>query len=180
MSRDAKKSKSSKACSELRELLIDALASFVWGEYARAAKLYRQALEQTGDDVESSLLAEILEGLQHVHCAIEETERELPSLQAASDAEPEDPAKHFYLALGLSRLGRPDEALREYRAALENPEGLCADCFRHLWSNIGWHYFRQGEYQESLKWFDQTYFVATFDEASGEGMVVKGSMYAAI
>jgi hypothetical protein len=37
MSCDAKKSKSRKACSELRELLNDAQASFVWGEYARAA-----------------------------------------------------------------------------------------------------------------------------------------------
>lgn len=169
MSRGARKPRPKQRHRELYELLNDAQASFVWSEYARAAKLYEQALEQAGPNAEASVLADILEGRERVQRAIEETERDLPDVIAAANANPEDTGTHFYLAVKLSALGRKDEALVEYKAALENPEKLCADCFRHLWNNIGWYYFRQGEYREALKWFDQAYVVATFDEASGKG-----------
>lgn len=169
MSSGAKKAKSGKAQSKLLELLNDAQTSNFWGEYARAAALYRRVLEQANQDADSTALAEILEGLQRMLRAIEETESELPSLRAAVEAEPEDPEKHFHLALKLTALGREEEALKEYKTALENPEGLCAECFKDLWNNIGWYYFRQGEYQEALKWFDQTYVVANSDEAFGKG-----------
>ena len=59
-------------------------------------------------------------------------------------ADPEDAEKHFSLAFTLGRLGRDDEALAEYDAALRNPERLCAHCFRDSWNNIGWYYYRQG------------------------------------
>ena len=42
-------------------------------------------------------------------------------------------------------------------------------CFRDLWNNIGWYYFRQGNYREALRWFEQTYQVANSDEAFGKG-----------
>ncbi len=153
----------------LHNLLDEARISLAWEEYARAHKLYSLALEQCPKGIGNSLLAEILEGMDHAQVAMDNGQRELPALQAAVDAEPESAENRFRLALMLSRLGREDEALTEYEAALSNPDGLCADCFRDLWNNIGWYYYRQGKIQEALRWFDQTYAVANSDEIFGEG-----------
>ena len=38
-----------------------------------------------------------------------------------------------------------------------------------MWNNIGWYYYRRGDYREALKWFQQTYEVANSDEAFGMG-----------
>ena len=104
-----------------------------------------------------------------VQRALERAEGELPSLEAAKEAEPGNPETHFRLALTLSSVGREDEALMEYEKTLQDPEGLFRYCFRALWNNIGWYFYRRGEYQEELKRFDQTCAVANVDEAVGQG-----------
>jgi len=153
----------------LFELLDEARVSSVWAEYSRAHQLYSQALGGFTRDLGNSVLADILEGIEQTRAAIKQTELEFPGLEAAVREEPENPEKHFFLALALSRLGHENEAVAEYGAALSNPEGLCDACFRDLWNNIGWYYFRQGDPREALRWFEQTCQVANVDEAFGKG-----------
>lgn len=154
---------------ELYELIGDARISGAWNEYQRAYALYQRALEECPKGIESSVLADIFEGMEDMERAIEETGHKLPELQTAVQADPDDAEKRFRLALALSRVGQEKEAFAEYEAALRNPADLCQDCFRDLWNNIGWYYYRRGRYQEALKWFDQFCKVADVQEKLGHG-----------
>jgi tetratricopeptide (TPR) repeat protein len=155
--------------SEVYGLLAEAHISGTWNEYQRAYTLYERALERCPKGADNSLLADILEGMESMEKAIENTEQELPSLQRAVEAAPESAEKRFQVALALSRLGREKEALAEYEAALSDPTDLDDDCFRDLWNNIGWYYYRRGRYHEALKWFDQCCKVADVQEGLGKG-----------
>jgi len=155
--------------SEVNALLAEAHISGVWNEYQRAYTLYERALQRCPKGADSRLLADILEGMEKMENAIEETGRELPSLQAAVEAAPESAEKRFQLALALSRLGREKEALEQYEAALSDPADMDDDCFRDTWNNIGWYYYRRGKYDEALRWFDQCCKVADVQESLGKG-----------
>jgi len=128
-----------------------------WLEDKRALDLYRQLLECAAPKLTTEGHADILEAMRILREALEETERYLPAQQAAVQANPEDPEKHFYLGFTLIRLGRYEEALVEFQAALRNPEALCRHCYHNCWINIGWYYYRRERYGEALQWFERAY-----------------------
>ena len=107
------------------------------------------------ENLESSKRADIIEKLACLRESLEAAQQDLARQREALKAEPQNPEKHFYLGFTLTRLGREEEAVAEYRLALENPEGLCARCYRDSWNNIGWYYYRQGMYGEALQWFER-------------------------
>lgn len=149
-------------------LLDEARISASWSEFHRAYDLFKQALQAAPKSANVSVLAEIFEGVDLMCVGIEQVKRELPELEAAVNTNPESAQKRFYLALALSKLGRDNEALAEYESALSNTEDLCAGCFRDLWNNIGWFHFRRKNFREALKWFEQSYQIATSDEGGAE------------
>jgi tetratricopeptide (TPR) repeat protein len=141
--------------AELQNLWGEACLSHYWFEDRRACDLLEQVLARIPGNLESSFHADLYEKLFQVRESLQAAEREVIAQQAGVLADPTDAEKHFYLGFTLTRLGRHDEALAEYEAALRNPERLCAHCFRDSWNNIGWYHYRRGNYHEALKWFDR-------------------------
>jgi tetratricopeptide (TPR) repeat protein len=128
---------------ELNELLVEARLSMGWREYARAADLWKQALAVAGEDANVTLRADIMEATKLAKKRREQCEERLTAWVAAVEEQPENAESHFRLGLIFSALGEGEGALREYEAALRNPDGLCRECFRDLWNNIGWQHFRK-------------------------------------
>jgi Tfp pilus assembly protein PilF len=157
------------ATDNFGRLLDEARVSAVWGEFHRGYIFFKMALDEAPKDATTGVKAEILEGLEEMQAGMDQVALDLPDLEAAVEVEPDSAEKRFYLALALSKLGKDKESLAEYEAALRNPEGLCAECFRDLWNNIGWFYFRQRNFREALKWFEQTYQIAVSDEIFAVG-----------
>jgi len=153
----------------LTDLIEEARISAVWQEPHRSYTLLKRAMDELPQDANPTIVAEILEGLDGMLAVLQRTECELPEIEAAVESDPENAEKRFYLALALSKLGRANESFALYESALSNPAGLCEECFRDLWNNIGWFYFRQRDFQEALKWFEQSYQIALADEATGLG-----------
>jgi tetratricopeptide (TPR) repeat protein len=140
---------------EFYELWEEACLSHYWFEDKRAYDLCLRALALAPENLESSKRADIIEKLACLRESLEAAEEDLARQREALKAEPQNPEKHFYLGFTLIRLGRGEEAVAEYRLALENPEGLCAHCYRDSWNNIGWYYYRQGMYREAVQWFER-------------------------
>ena len=140
---------------EFYELWEEACQSHTWFEDKRAYDLCLQALALAPENLESRMRADIIEKLGYLRESLEAAQQELARQRKALKAEPQNPEKHFYLGFTLTRLGREEEAVAEYRLALENPEGFCAHCYRDSWNNIGWYYYRQGMYREALRWFER-------------------------
>jgi tetratricopeptide (TPR) repeat protein len=140
---------------EFYELWEEACLSHYWFEDKRAYDLCLRALALAAENLESSKRADIIEKLACLRESLEVAEEDLARQCRALKAEPQNPEKHCYLGFTLTRLGREEEATAEYRLALENPEGLCAHCYRDSWNNIGWYYYRQGMYHAAVQWFER-------------------------
>ena len=132
------------------------------GEYGRTDYYYRKALQHAPDDIDSSSLAEILDGLDETRALLAETELELAFLKTSVDYEPWNSETRFRFANLLGRLGHEDDATREYLAALEHPETLCRLCLRDCLNNLGWSLYRQCEYAKALPWFKRANRMANF------------------
>ena len=153
---------------ELNDLIVDARLSMIWREYALAAEMWRRAWVLAGESAAIILRAEILEGIESSQKRIVECNDQLSVLINQVRKDPENACGHFRLALILSSLGNREGAMKEYRSALESPEGLCGECFRDLWNNIGWQHFRMGNLFEARRWFDLAYLVAGSEDAAGK------------
>ena len=153
----------------LNDLIEEARISAAWQEPHRSYTLLKRAMDQLPQNANPTIVAEILEGLDGMSAVLQSTECELLEIQAALECDPENAEKRFYLALTLSKLGRASESFALYESALSNPAGLCEECFRDLWNNIGWFYFRRKDFREALKWFEQSYQVALADEETSVG-----------
>jgi tetratricopeptide (TPR) repeat protein len=140
---------------EFYELWEDACLSHYWFEDKRSYDLCLRALALAPENLESSKRADIMEKLGCLHESLEAAEEDLARQREALKAEPQNPEKHFYLGFTLTRLGWEEEAVAEYRLALQNPEGLCAHRYWDSWNNIGWYHYRQGMYREAVKWFER-------------------------
>jgi tetratricopeptide (TPR) repeat protein len=156
-------------CGEPNNLLDEALLSTIWGEWARAVGLWKLMLALVDEENGVTLRAEILEGIERAENARAEYAHQLPLLFAQVREQPKYAELHFRLGLILSALGEGEGALREYEAALRNPKRLCRECFRDLWNNIGWQYFRTRNLMEARRWLEQAYVVASCDESPGRG-----------
>jgi tetratricopeptide (TPR) repeat protein len=85
--------------------------------FAEAEALWKQALELAPGYFPA------LFNLGYMHYSREQFDRAVPYLERAAKAEPEDFNTRYLLGVTLSRLGRRDEALRSWRAALAiNPK----------------------------------------------------------
>ena len=142
-------------CREFYEFWEEACLSHYWFEDKRAYDLCLRALAMAPENLESSKRADIIEKLACLRESLEVAQEDLARQREALKAEPQNPEKHFYLGFTLTRLGREEEAVAEYRLAIQNPEGLCAHCYRDSWNNIGWYYYRQGMYREAVQWFER-------------------------
>jgi tetratricopeptide (TPR) repeat protein len=140
---------------EFYELWEEACLSHYCFEEKRAYDLCLRALALAPENLESSKHADIIEKLACLRESLEAAEEDLQRQREALKAEPQNPEKHFYLGFTLTRLGREEEAVAEYRLALENSEGLCAHCYRDSWNSIGWYYYRRGMYREAIQWFER-------------------------
>jgi tetratricopeptide (TPR) repeat protein len=109
---------------EFYELWEEACLSHYWFEDKRAYDLCLRALALAPENLESSKRADITEKLGCLRESLEAAEEDLARQREALKAEPQNPEKHFRLGFTLTRLGREEEAVAEYRLALENPEGF--------------------------------------------------------
>jgi tetratricopeptide (TPR) repeat protein len=149
--RDLTKANADTFCAALEEARLARYG----GEVKRAHYFYQQALEAAPEDIEAESLADILESLNDAEGFLAQDERALPALRAAVEQDPDNSEKRFSYANVLWRLGREEEAAREYDASLEHPETLCQHCLRDCWNNIGWSLYRKGEYAKALPWFER-------------------------
>ena len=106
-------------------LMEEVRISAAWEEFHRGYVCFNSAFNALPEDASTSVRAEILEGLENMQSGRLQIESELPSIEAAVEADPENAEKRFHLALALSKLGRDTQSVAEYLAALNNPEGLC-------------------------------------------------------
>ena len=125
------------------------------GEVKRAHYFYQQALEAAPEDIKAEALADVLESLNDAEGFLAQDEKSLPRLRAAVEQDPDNSERRFSYANLLWRLGREEEAAREYDASLEHPETLCQHCLRDCWNNIGWSLYRKEEYAKALPWFER-------------------------
>jgi len=135
--------------------LVEARLARHGGEVKRAHYYYQQALEAAPEDIDTETLADILESVNDAERLLAQDEKALPALRAAVAQDPVNSERRFGYANLLWRLGREEEAAREYEASLEHPESLCRECLRDCWNNIGWSLYRKEEYAKALPWFER-------------------------
>jgi tetratricopeptide (TPR) repeat protein len=145
------KTKADSFCAALEEARLARYG----GEVRRAQYFYQQALEAAPWDIDTETLADVLESLHDAERFLVQDEKALPALRDAVEQDPNNSERRFSYANLLWRLGREEEAAREYEAALEHPETLCQQCLRECWNNIGWSLYRKGEYVKALQWFER-------------------------
>jgi tetratricopeptide (TPR) repeat protein len=124
-------------------------------------------------NLDNNFRADIVEKLGHLREALSAAEEELRKQREALRDDPHNPEKHFYLAFTLTRLGREEEAMAEYRVALEKPQDINGGRLRDLRNDIGWYYYRQGHYHEALKWFDRAFERADCSNFLGQADAAK-------
>jgi tetratricopeptide (TPR) repeat protein len=148
--RDLTKANADSFCAALEEARLARYG----GEIKRAQYFYQQALEAAPENIEAETLADILESLHDAEGFLAWDEKALPGLRAAVGQDPNNSERRFSYANLLWRLGREEEAARQYEASLEHPETLCQHCLRDCWNNIGWSLYRREEYAKALPWFE--------------------------
>ena len=140
----AAKAAGSDTYREFYELWEEACVCHCWSEDKRAYDLCLRALALAPEKLNGEVRADIVEKVVCLRESLAAAEVDLAKQQAALEAEPDNPESHFFLGFTLTRLGREEEAVAEYRLALQNPEGLCAHCYRDSSNNIGWYDYRRG------------------------------------
>jgi Tfp pilus assembly protein PilF len=85
-------------------------------------------------------------------------------LRSAVAGDPCNSEKRFRYANLLWRLGRDEEAGREFEATILHPETLCPDCARDCCNNLGWYLYRKGEYAKALPWFERAARTRNFSQ----------------
>jgi len=95
------------------------------GEIRRAHYFYQQALEAAPEDIEAETLADVLESLNDAEGFLAQDEKALPALRAAVEQDPDNSERRFSYATLLWKLGREEEAAKEYEASLEHPGLPC-------------------------------------------------------
>jgi tetratricopeptide (TPR) repeat protein len=135
------------------------------GEPRRAHYYYHQALKAAPEDIEPEALADILDSLKEVNRTLAQDEEKVWDLQAAVEGHPDNAEKRFRYASLLWKVGREEEAVKEYETVLEHPETLCRECIRDCCNNIGWALYRKGAYARALNWFERAAKVKSVDAA---------------
>lgn len=122
-------------------LLDEARAAFYSEEYRRAFDLYTRALGRIPPGQPSAVHAEILNNAENT----------VARHRAGIGAKQPGPMAHYWFAFTLSRAGRNEEALVQYQKAL----ALGCEARDACWLGIGLNHYRQGRYEDALRWFEQ-------------------------
>ena len=133
------------------------------GEPRRAHYYYHQALKNAPEDVEPEALADIFDSLKELNRTLAQDEEGVWQLQAAVERDPDNAEKRYRYASLLWKVGREEEAVKEYETVLEHPETLCRERLRDCWNNIGWALYRKGAYARALPWFERAAKVKSVD-----------------
>ena len=135
------------------------------GEAKRAHYYYHEALKAAPEDIEPQALADIFDSLKEVNRTLAQDEEGVRQLQAAMEVDPDNSEKRFRFASLLWKVGREEDAVKEYETVLERPETLCRESLRDCWNNIGWALYRKGAYARALLWFERAAKVKSVDLA---------------
>ena len=136
-----------------QELLTEAAFYAGASDYRRAIQSARMALVAGAT---SSQLAEGLEIIERCVDKLEGSKGHVEEAQQDALHHPQNGEKLFYLGLTLSRAGDLPGSTAAYERALKFRKSMCVATLRDCLNNIGWNYFRRGEYAKSLIWFKRS------------------------
>jgi tetratricopeptide (TPR) repeat protein len=136
-------------------LLYEARLAQDWCEYRRALDFYERALAAAPEDVPSSAIADILESVRRLRDAIRDCAQRVAGLRVVVAVAPQDPEARIGLGCSLTSLGRGEEAIQHFRAALPFLETLQPCCRVDCLHKTGWYHYRRSEYREALTWFER-------------------------
>jgi tetratricopeptide (TPR) repeat protein len=135
-------------------LLEEARFAFEGGDFLQALDLCGKAQVYMTGDLPISSRREFFSIVHRSLAALEGFEKELPELLAEVEENPASGETHFAVAYRLHALGHSEEALAEYEQVLRLFDTIPPECQRDCLNNIGWIYFRNGNFREAISWFD--------------------------
>ena len=134
-------------------LLNEARETFCGEEYARAYRLYEQALAQIPKGQSSSVLAEIEEYRKKLQVILSDAAKALPEHEAKVRADPNNADKRSWYTSWLDRMGLEEEVYAQCQTILKSPGG--GEHELECWNLIGWYYYRRAKYREALTWLER-------------------------
>lgn len=123
-------------------------------EYRQAHEYCLEALRLATADTPPTFLEEILEAMSVCQDELQEFVEDLPEMLEYLRNHPEDGDTRFCLGFTYDCLGDDERAIAEYRQALWNFGTMEPEQQRACLNNIGWYYYRRGDAQEALHWFE--------------------------
>lgn len=109
-----------------------------------------RAWAQLSREAGSSIRVEIMEQRKRLMELVRDAESTLPLHREAVKRKPFDWNLRYWLAFALTRAGRIEEAVEEYRAVARTP-----DCPLDCLNEIGWGYYRRGRYEDARRCFER-------------------------
>lgn len=147
-------------------LLEEARFCIPASEYWQAYNYCVEALQRVTPDSPPGLTTEIRELMHVCQGELYDYADDLPDLLQHLSANPEDGEARFCLGFTFDCFGDDERAIAEYRKALQHLDSMEPEQQRDCLNNIGWYYYRRGDFQEALAWFQSSCW---FDNALDPG-----------
>ena len=141
--------------TEPATLLEKARCSIPASEYSLAYNYCVLALEQLAPDSTPSLIAEVRELMHFCQSELHDYSDDLPDLLDHLRTDPEDGEARFCLGFTFHCFGHDERAIAEFRLALRYFDCMQPEQQRDCVNNIGWYYYRRGEFQTARAWFEK-------------------------
>lgn len=124
-------------------------------EYWQAYSHCVQALRRVTPDSPPQLTAEIRRLIGSCQRELSEHADDLPHLLDYLRSNPDDGEARFCLGFTFHCFGDGERAITEYRKALEQFDSMDPEEQRDCLNNVGWYFYRRGEFQTALGWFER-------------------------